>query len=92
MSPNGARGLMQVMPEQLAAQGVPEHLRHDPATNILAGTRLLGWPIETYGTHWDGVAHYFGTGCDGFSCTDTYVRDVLRWEAHYAPLIVDHEP
>lgn len=87
-SPHGARGLMQMMPEQLAAQGVPEHRWHDPATNILAGARLLGWHIETYGTTWDGVAHYFGIGCDGFSCTDAYVSDVLRWEAYYAELIV----
>lgn len=91
-SPHGARGLMQMMPEQLMAQGIPEHQWHNPATNIMAGTRLLGWHIETYGTTWDGVAHYFGIGCDGFSCTDAYVRDVLSWDAYYAPLLVDHEP
>lgn len=86
-SPHGARGLMQVMPEHLVNRGVPEHQWHDPATNIMVGARVLGWNIETYGTQWDGVAHYFGTGCDGFSCTDAYVSDVLAWEAYYAPLI-----
>lgn len=86
-SPHGARGLMQVMQEHLVNRGVPEHQWHDPATNIMVGVRVLGWNIETYGTQWDGVAHYFGTGCDGFSCTDAYVSDVLAWEAYYAPLI-----
>jgi hypothetical protein len=33
-SPHGARGLMQMVPEQLVAQGILEHLWHDPATNI----------------------------------------------------------
>jgi hypothetical protein len=87
VSPHGARGLMQIMPRHLDAQGLPEHLWLDPASNIMAGARLLGWHIERHGTHWDGVAHYFGIGCDGFNCTDGYVRNVLAWEAHYAPLI-----
>ena len=87
-SPVGAQGLMQMMPFQLVAQGIPKHQWSHPMTNITAGARLLKWNIEQQGTHWDGVAHYFGIGCDGFSCTDAYVGDVLRWEAHYAPLIV----
>ncbi len=33
-SSHGARGLMQMMPEYLVAQGIPKHLLHDPATNI----------------------------------------------------------
>lgn len=86
-SPHGARGLMQVMPEHLERRGVPEHQWHDPAANILMGSRLLEWNIETYGTEWDAIAHYFGIGCDGFNCTDAYVSDVLAWKAHYAPLI-----
>ena len=87
VSPDGARGLMQVMPFHLAAQGVPEPQWSDPAANIMAGTRLLGWYIEVHGTHWDGVAHYFGIGCDVFTCTDDYVWRVLDWDAHYAPRI-----
>ena len=59
----------------------------DPAANVMAGTRLLGWYIEVHGTHWDGVAHYFGIGCDVFTCTDDYVWRVLEWDAHYAPLV-----
>ena len=87
VSPDGARGLMQVMPDHLVAQGVPEARWSDPATNVMAGTRLLGWYIEVHGTHWDGVAHYFGIGCDVFTCTDDYVSQVLDWDAQYAPLI-----
>ena len=89
MSPHGARGLMQVMPVHLVNQGVPEHLWNDPATNILAGARLLQWHIEVRGTHWDGVAHYFGIGCDGFNCTDAYVTRVLEAQARYKPMIAD---
>ncbi len=89
VSPHGARGLMQVMPEHLVKQGVPEHQWNDPAVNIMAGARLLQWHIEVHGTHWDGVAHYFGIGCDGFNCTDAYVTDVLATQAHYVPLIAD---
>lgn len=88
-SPVGAQGLMQVMPFQLAAQDIPAHQWSDPATNILAGAHLLKWNIEQHGTHWDGIAHYFGIGCDVYTCTDDYVTRVLGWEAHYAPLIAD---
>lgn len=89
VSPHGARGLMQVMPEHLVKQGVPEHQWNDPAINILAGARLLQWHIEVHGTQWDGVARYFGIGCDGFNCTDAYVADVFVVKEHYAPLIAD---
>lgn len=88
-SPHGARGLMQVMPDHLVAQGVREEVWDDPAANILAGAWLLKWNIDQYGTEWDGIAHYFGIGCDGYNCTDGYVRLVLDWKAHYAPLLTD---
>ncbi len=80
---------MQVMPFHFVKQGIAESQWTDPATNIRVGTRVLGWMIEQQGTLWDGVAHYFGIGCDGNMCTDTYVRQVLAWEAHYAPIIDD---
>lgn len=89
VSPHGARGLMQVMPVHLVNQGVPEPQWNDPATNILAGSRLLQWHIEVHGTHWEGVARYFGIGCDGFNCTDAYVNLVLAAQARFVPLIAD---
>lgn len=88
-SPHGARGLMQVMPDHLVEQGVREEAWDDPAANILAGAWLLKWNIDQYGSEWDGIAHYFGIGCDGYNCTDGYVRLVLDWKAHYAPLLTD---
>jgi hypothetical protein len=88
-SPVGAQGLMQVMPVHFVEQGIAESQLTDPATNIRIGTRVLSWNIEQHGTHWDGIAHYFGIGCDVNMCTDTYVRQVLAWEAHYAPIIAD---
>lgn len=88
-SPVGAQGLMQVMPVHFVKQGIAELQWTDPATNIRVGTSVLGWMIEQHGTHWDGIAHYFGIGCDVNMCTDAYVRQVLAWEAHYAPLIAD---
>jgi soluble lytic murein transglycosylase-like protein len=86
-SPHGARGLMQVMPDHLVEQGVREAAWDDPAANILAGAWLLKWNIDQYGSEWDGIAHYFGIGCDGYNCTDGYVHLVLDWKAHYAPLL-----
>jgi hypothetical protein len=88
-SPHGARGLMQVMPDHLVGQGVREEVWDDPAANILAGAWLLKWNIDQYGTEWDGIAHYFGIGCDGYNCTDGYVGLVLDAKAHYAPLLTD---
>ncbi len=41
ISPSGARGLMQMMPDQIGGQGVPQSLWHDPATNVAAGAQGL---------------------------------------------------
>ncbi|MBA2276569.1 MAG: transglycosylase SLT domain-containing protein [Chloroflexia bacterium] len=87
VSPAGARGLMQVMPDHLHEQGVNSSRWHDPATNIQAGALLLKWKIEATGNQWDGVRHYFGIKCDAFTCTEEYATRVYRWVDHYAPLI-----
>ncbi|HVE12367.1 MAG TPA: transglycosylase SLT domain-containing protein, partial [Elusimicrobiota bacterium] len=42
VSPAGARGLMQLMPETAAELGVPAEALFDPETNIRAGTDYLG--------------------------------------------------
>jgi hypothetical protein len=88
ISPDGARGLMQIMPDQLLGQGIPEDLWHDPATNIMAGGYELLERSWSFGA-WEGaVGSYFGFGCDVFgTCTDVYVKIVLGWAAYYAPII-----
>ncbi|MGH2531081.1 MAG: lytic transglycosylase domain-containing protein [Thermomicrobiales bacterium] len=81
ISPVGARGLMQVMPFNLVAMGFPEGSWHDPASNILAGAIYLAG---------NGVAAYFGFGCDVFgTCTDVYVSVVYGWTAYYAPIVAN---
>lgn len=88
ISPQGARGLMQVMPDELAALGIPFELWHDPATNILAGAIILA---QRSGGGWEAAAaYYFGVGCDYYgTCTYQYAVAVLSWALAYAPLIGD---
>ncbi|MBU2003849.1 MAG: transglycosylase SLT domain-containing protein [Gammaproteobacteria bacterium] len=47
VSPKGASGLMQLMPETAAELGVLDIF--DPEENINAGTRYLGWLVRYYG-------------------------------------------
>ncbi|HET9017247.1 MAG TPA: peptidoglycan DD-metalloendopeptidase family protein, partial [Thermomicrobiaceae bacterium] len=50
ISPVGAQGLMQVMPAELSAFGVPQAQWLDPATNILAGARYIAGTLNGGGT------------------------------------------
>src|SRR6478752_5480333 len=91
ISPAGARGLMQIMPVELAGQGIPEGSWHDPATNITAGAWELVERLKDYGS-WNGaVGAYFGFGCDVFgTCTATYVAVVFSWASYYYTAV--HDP
>lgn len=90
ISPVGARGLMQIMPDNLLGMGVPEGLWHDPATNIAAGGRFLAAQAAAYGSWNQAVGAYFGFGCDVFgTCTETYISVAMGWAAYYAPAIAD---
>jgi len=84
----GAVGLMQVMPDELAAHGVNYVDGFDPATNIMTGARILA---ERAGAGWELAAgYYFGIGCDAYgTCTGAYVRAALSWAAAYAPALDD---
>jgi hypothetical protein len=88
ISPAGARGLMQMMPDQIGGQGVPEYLWHDPATNIAAGAEGLYTRMLNKGS-WEGaVSAYLGFGCDVWgTCTADYVRAVFGWASWYKPII-----
>ena len=90
ISPSGAHGLMQMMPDQIGGQGVPQSLWHDPATNIAAGAQGLYTRMLAQGS-WEGaVGAYLGFGCDVWgTCTDVYVRAVFGWAAWYQPIIAN---
>lgn len=90
ISPSGARGLMQMMPDQIGGQGVPEWLWHDPATNVAAGAQGLYTRMLAQGS-WEGaVGAYLGFGCDIWgTCTDVYVRAVFGWADYYRPIIAN---
>jgi hypothetical protein len=92
ISPSGARGLVQMMPDGLRSFGVPESLWHDPATNIDAGAWGLAWRFAAQGS-WEGaIGAYLGFGCDAWgTCTDVYIRVVLTWADFYRPIIADPE-
>ncbi len=90
ISPSGARGQMQIMPDNLISLGVSEDLWHDPATNIMAGGRFLAQQEVSYGSWQQAVGAYFGFGCDVFgTCTETYIQVAFSWAAFYAPAIAD---
>jgi hypothetical protein len=90
ISPVGARGLMQIMPDNLLAMGVGQDYWHDPATNVMAGGRFLAAQAAGTGSWRSAVGAYFGNGCDVFgTCTETYIAVVFSWAAFYAPAIAD---
>ncbi|MGI8477686.1 MAG: transglycosylase SLT domain-containing protein, partial [Thermomicrobiales bacterium] len=90
ISPVGARGQMQIMPDNLLAMGISEEFWHDPATNILAGGNFLMARFNDYGSWENAAGSYFGFGCDIFrTCTADYIAAVMGWAAHYAAIIAD---
>jgi hypothetical protein len=83
-----AQGLMQVMPVEMMAQGIPQEKWQDPATNILAGATILA---QRSGAGWEtAVAYYFGIGCDAYgTCTFEYATVVLGWANYFAAALND---
>lgn len=85
VSPKGASGLMQLMPETAEELGVMDMF--DPAENINAGTRYLAWLLRRYnGSVTHAIAAYnAGPGripqeepvTIGFTETRGYIRKVL---------------
>jgi YVTN family beta-propeller protein len=91
VSPAGAQGLMQVMPDHLERYGIPEDKWLDPAANIDAGTRFLAELLSRGGPLQQAVASYFGEGCDVLgTCTGDYVAKVFAWYSHFV-LVFDGE-
>ena len=85
VSPAGALGLMQVMPDQLTRLGVPRDKWTDPASNIDAAARYLAETsgrAERYRTPWPAT---LGPGCDALgTCTQDYVSRVLTLYVYFA--------
>lgn len=66
VSPVGARGLMQLMPDTAASLGVTDI--DDPYQNVRAGTRYLAQQVRKYGDLQLALAAYNA----GPSCVDSY--------------------
>ncbi|HHJ39793.1 MAG: hypothetical protein AXA67_06585 [Methylothermaceae bacteria B42] len=86
VSPKGAVGLMQLMPETARRYGVED--RHDPAKNIEAGSRYLRDLIDTFGDIKLAVAAYnageaavkkYGNQIPPYLETRHYVSRVLNF-------------
>ncbi|MBU6272124.1 MAG: transglycosylase SLT domain-containing protein [Betaproteobacteria bacterium] len=88
VSPAGARGLMQVMPQTAARFGVQaeSHL-HDPALNVAAGAAYLKWLQGEFGNDLslvlaaynagEGAVRRHGSRVPPYPETTAYVREVL---------------
>jgi soluble lytic murein transglycosylase-like protein len=74
VSPKGAQGLMQLMPETAAQLGVQNAL--DPATNVEGGTRYLGQLLTRYNAGPDRVEQY--RGVPPYRETRVYVARIIR--------------
>jgi hypothetical protein len=75
ISPAGARGLMQIMPDE-------------SSSNIRVGAGILAERRDATGSWQGAVSHYFGIGCDAHgTCTTLYVRRVFSHINRYARIM-----
>jgi soluble lytic murein transglycosylase-like protein len=91
LSHKGAVGLMQVMPFNAARVGLTAPQLWSPASNILAGTRLLAVLLQYYrGDLISALVAYNGRPQKAFAPpprngeTPRYVSSVLRWFRRYS--------
>ncbi|WP_227746681.1 lytic transglycosylase domain-containing protein [Paraburkholderia franconis] len=84
VSPKGAMGLMQLMPQTGRQQGADDLF--DPGQNLLAGARLLDALLVTFGdvslalaayNAGEGVVRKFGGGIPPYAETRRYVERVM---------------
>lgn len=93
VSPVGAKGLMQLMPETAAKVGVAEKELFKPGPNILAGVRLLAALLKHYAG--DVVSALVGynsgpktpTVVPTNGETPAYVTGILRFWREYDPAV-----
>ncbi|BFG75356.1 hypothetical protein PTKU46_33890 [Paraburkholderia terrae] len=90
VSPKGARGLMQLMPQTGAQQGADDLF--DPYQNVVAGTRLLDTLLATFGdvplalaayNAGEGAVRRYGGMVPPYAETQKYVRRVMERVAVY---------
>jgi soluble lytic murein transglycosylase-like protein len=94
VSPKGAVGLMQLMPETARQFGADPAV---PAQNIDAGTRYLRWLMERYQTRRNSIRHVIAAynagpgmvdryrGVPPFRETRNYVARVLNFLKQFSP-------
>ena len=94
VSPRGAVGLMQLMPETARQFGADPAV---PAQNIDAGTRYLRWLMERYQTRRNSIKHVIAAynagpgmvdryrGVPPFRETRNYVTRVLNFLKQFSP-------
>ncbi len=85
VSPKGARGLMQLMPQTGAQHGADDLF--DPAQNVLAGTRMLDTLLTKFGdvalalaayNAGEGAVRRYGGKVPPYAETRQYVRRVME--------------
>ncbi|WP_239483064.1 lytic transglycosylase domain-containing protein [Paraburkholderia sp. C35] len=90
VSPKGAKGLMQLMPETGRAQGADDLF--DPYQNIVAGTKLLDTLLSMFGDVSIALAAYnageaavrkYGGAVPPYAETQQYVKRVLERVSAY---------
>ena len=93
VSPVGARGLMQLMPETAADYGLTLKTIHDPAANVEAGVKHLKMLSRLYDGNIPLIAAAYNAGqgtvakFDGippFEETQTYVERVVSYYNAFA--------
>jgi soluble lytic murein transglycosylase-like protein len=90
VSPKGAKGLMQLMPQTGLMQGADDLF--DPYQNVVAGTRLLDTLLATFGdlsialaayNAGEGAVRRYGGAVPPYAETQKYVRRVIERVAFY---------
>ena len=86
VSPQGAAGLMQLMPATAERFGLSRHRRTEPEPNLRAGARYLRWLLDYFGQDrrlalagynaGEGAVLKYGHQIPPFPETQTYVRRV----------------
>lgn len=92
--PNGARGVMQIMPETAEGMGVTPATLWQPRRNIQLGLKVLSHLLERTENDWaEAVSAYnvqlFNPGSDGAS---RRIADTMQWERRFAEQVALQVP
>lgn len=94
VSPKGAVGLMQLMPETAERFGLPRDARRQPEPNLRAGMRYLKWLLNTFDQDLalalaaynagEGAVERYGRRIPPYPETESYVRRMTHRLARFA--------